>query len=39
MRATLGLVARIAQELRDFGTYEAMTAGAIPYAEVNHLLS
>ncbi|MGD1092534.1 MAG: isocitrate lyase/phosphoenolpyruvate mutase family protein [Bryobacteraceae bacterium] len=39
MRATLGLVARIAQELRDYGSYESFTAGAIPYAEVNLLLS
>jgi 2-methylisocitrate lyase-like PEP mutase family enzyme len=39
MRATLGLVARIAQELRDYGTYESMTTGAIPYSEVNMLLS
>jgi 2-methylisocitrate lyase-like PEP mutase family enzyme len=39
MRATLGLVDRIARELRDHGTYSAMTDGAIPYADVNQLLS
>ena len=39
MRATLGLVDRIASELRDHGTYSAMTDGAIPYADVNKLLS
>lgn len=38
MRATLGLVDRIARELRDRGTYTAMVDGAIPYAEVNLLL-
>jgi 2-methylisocitrate lyase-like PEP mutase family enzyme len=38
MRATLGLVDRIAIELRDRGTYTAMVDGAIPYAEVNLLL-
>jgi 2-methylisocitrate lyase-like PEP mutase family enzyme len=38
MRATLGLVDRIAIELRDRGTYTAMVDGAIPYAEVNRLL-
>jgi 2-methylisocitrate lyase-like PEP mutase family enzyme len=37
MRATLGLVDRIARELHDRGTYGAMTDGAIPYAEVNKL--
>ena len=36
-RAALGLVRRIAAELRDQGTYEAMTVGAMPYAEVNGL--
>jgi len=38
MRATLGLVDRIARELHDHGTYSAMTDGAIPYADVNKLL-
>src|SRR5262249_47993025 len=35
MRATLGLVDRIARELRDRGTYSAFTDGAIAYADVN----
>ncbi|MGH2411638.1 MAG: isocitrate lyase/PEP mutase family protein [Chloroflexota bacterium] len=39
MRATLGLVRRIAEELSREGTYTSMTAGAIPYAEVNRLLT
>jgi 2-methylisocitrate lyase-like PEP mutase family enzyme len=39
MRATLGLVDRIARELRDRGTYDAMLDGAIPYADVNRLLA
>ncbi len=37
MRATLGLVDRIAHELRDRGAYTAMTDGAIAYADVNQL--
>jgi len=39
MRATLGLVDRIARELHDRGTYESMIEGAIPYAEVNAMLA
>jgi 2-methylisocitrate lyase-like PEP mutase family enzyme len=39
MRATLGLLDRIAKELRDRGTYTAMLDRAIPYAEVNRLLA
>jgi 2-methylisocitrate lyase-like PEP mutase family enzyme len=39
MRATLGLVDRIARELHDSGTYMAMLEGAIPYADVNRLLA
>ena len=39
MRATLGLVDRIARELRDGETYTAMVDGAIPYADVNRLLA
>jgi len=39
MRATLGLVQRIAHELRDAGTYAAMVDGAMPYADANRLLS
>ncbi|MCW5981467.1 MAG: isocitrate lyase/phosphoenolpyruvate mutase family protein [Bryobacteraceae bacterium] len=38
MRAALGLMRRIAEELRDQGTYAAMLDGAIPYREVNELL-
>ncbi len=38
MRATLGLVDRIACELHDRGTYSAMTDGSISYADVNKLL-
>jgi len=38
MRATLGLVRRIADELRGPGTYTALLDGAIPFAEVNRLL-
>jgi len=37
MRATLGLLRRIAEELRTSGTYSAME-GAVPYSEVNELL-
>src|SRR5262249_36500448 len=39
MRATLGLVRAIARELKESGTYQAMTSGAIPYAEANDLFS
>jgi 2-methylisocitrate lyase-like PEP mutase family enzyme len=37
MRATLGLVQRIAHELRDRGTYTAFLDGAVPYMEANRL--
>ena len=37
MRATLGLVARIAKELKESGTYTSLECG-IPYADVNRLL-
>jgi 2-methylisocitrate lyase-like PEP mutase family enzyme len=37
MRATLGLLRRLAEELKSSGTYSAME-GAVPYAEVNRLL-
>ena len=37
MRATLGLLRRLAEELKTSGTYSAME-GAVPYAEVNRLL-
>ena len=37
MRATLGLLTRIARELRDQGTFSSMNDGAITYAETNRL--
>jgi 2-methylisocitrate lyase-like PEP mutase family enzyme len=37
MRATLGLLRKMAEELKTTGTYSAMD-GAVPYAEVNQLL-
>jgi 2-methylisocitrate lyase-like PEP mutase family enzyme len=37
MRATLGLLRRLADELKTSGTYNSM-AGAVPYAELNKLL-
>jgi len=39
MRAGLGVLKRIAQELRSSGTYEIMNQGALSYAEVNAMLS
>jgi 2-methylisocitrate lyase-like PEP mutase family enzyme len=39
MRATLGLVRRIAEELLHEGSYSSMLADSIPYAEVNALLA
>jgi 2-methylisocitrate lyase-like PEP mutase family enzyme len=39
MRATLGLLRRIARELLENGTYGAMLADAIPYAEANGLFT
>jgi 2-methylisocitrate lyase-like PEP mutase family enzyme len=38
MRACLGLVTRIAKELQNSGTYQAITDGQYPYSEVNRLL-
>jgi len=38
MRAALGLVRRIAEELRGPGTYQRLFEGSIPHAELNHLL-
>lgn len=37
MRACLGLVTRIAQELQNSGTYQAITEGQYPYSEANRL--
>jgi len=39
MRAAMGLMQRIAKELREQGTYSAMTGGAMSYADANHLFS
>jgi len=36
-RATLGLVRRIARELREQGSYQTMLDGQIPYAEINQM--
>jgi 2-methylisocitrate lyase-like PEP mutase family enzyme len=38
-RAALGTVRRIAQELRDHGSFAAMLQDQVPYAEVNRLLA
>jgi 2-methylisocitrate lyase-like PEP mutase family enzyme len=38
MRATLGLLTRIARELREQGTFSLMTEGAMPYADANRLM-
>lgn len=37
MRATLGLVQRIARELKDQGTYSSFVEGAVSYADANRL--
>ena len=39
MRATLGLVRRVATELKEAGTYSALFEGAVPYAELNNLMA
>lgn len=38
MRASMGLTARIAKHIREKGTFEIMTDGAMPYADANRLL-
>lgn len=38
MRATLGLVRRIGEELMEAGTYSCLQDGAVPFAELNQLL-
>ena len=38
MRATMGLMRRIAEEIRDAGTYAAMLDGAVSYDEANELM-
>jgi 2-methylisocitrate lyase-like PEP mutase family enzyme len=37
-RAAMGLLRRIADEAKTTGTYDALTAGAVPYAEINGLM-
>ncbi len=37
MRAAMGLTKKIAKELREQGTYSAMTEGAMSYADANRL--
>ena len=39
MRATMGLMRAIAEEIRDSGGYTRMLDGAIPYPEANQLLA
>lgn len=39
MRATLGLVRRIAKELKEGGTYDSLFAGAIPFADLNRMMA
>jgi 2-methylisocitrate lyase-like PEP mutase family enzyme len=39
VQATLGLIRRIAAELRDRGTYEAMADLVVPFAEVQKLIA
>jgi 2-methylisocitrate lyase-like PEP mutase family enzyme len=39
IRAAMGLMRRISKELRGAGTYDALTHGAISYADMNELLS
>jgi len=38
MRACMGLTRRIAQQIRETGTFDLMTTGAMPYTEANRLL-
>jgi 2-methylisocitrate lyase-like PEP mutase family enzyme len=38
MRACMGLTSRIAKHLREKGTFEIMTEGAMPYIEANRIL-
>jgi 2-methylisocitrate lyase-like PEP mutase family enzyme len=39
MRATLGLIGRIARQLREEGSFSLMTDGAMTYADANHLFT
>ena len=38
MRATLGLVRRIAKELMERGTYDSLFDGAVPFADLNRMM-
>lgn len=38
MRATLGFLGRMAQQLREEGVFTLMTEGALPYADANRLV-
>lgn len=38
MRATLGLVRRIAKDWMESGTYDSLLAGAIPFADLNRMM-
>lgn len=38
MRATLGLVQRMARQIREEGVFSLMTDGALPYADANRLV-
>jgi 2-methylisocitrate lyase-like PEP mutase family enzyme len=39
MRAALGLIARIARQLREEGSFSLMTDGAMTYADANRLFT
>jgi 2-methylisocitrate lyase-like PEP mutase family enzyme len=39
MRATLGLIARIARQIREEGSFSLMTDGALTYADANRLFT
>jgi 2-methylisocitrate lyase-like PEP mutase family enzyme len=39
IRAAMGLIRRMSNELKAAGTYNALTDGAIPYAEMNELMA
>ena len=39
MRATLGLLRRMAGQIRDEGVFTLMTEGALPYADANRLFA
>jgi 2-methylisocitrate lyase-like PEP mutase family enzyme len=39
MRAALGLIARIARQLREEGVFSLMTDGAMTYADANRLFT